>query len=215
MRTLGAVGLMLCLVSGGMALHAGSATNGAPSLDDRAGRGQGLGFLVPPPSTLAEFMMHDAIVLGTVIAVVREANEGPYIDNSTYPEDDEEPVDPQATPTPDPGGFDFTYYSVLVDDVLKDDGDSLHPGWALTLRISGSAERDMAFSDMMPMPRPGDRFLMALGRNPNGQSYGNGPYGFVHLDGDVPVYGDWQRTQVSFATDMSPDEFVSMIRSAE
>lgn len=175
-------------------------------------QGAGMASLVPPPATMDELVRtSDVIVLGRIIEVIDERDEGPYADNSMYPGDSGEEADVDATPTPRPPLFTFTYYSVAIQHIVADRAGRLEHAGMLTLRISGSAEEDIAFSDMMPMPQPGDVFLFALMLNPDGETFGSGPWGLIHVDGEVPRYNDWERTPITFAEGMSPEEFVTTL----
>lgn len=175
-------------------------------------RGAGMASLVPPPASMEELVRtSDVIVVGRIIEVVDERDERPFVDNSIPPAADDQGSTGGATPTPEAPLFTFTYYSVAIYHILADETGSLVDNGVFTLRISGSAQADIAFSDMMPMPQPGDEFLFALMLNPDGNSFGSGPWGLIHLDGEEPRYNDWERTPVAFAEGISPDDFVNLL----
>lgn len=161
------------------------------------------------PQSMTELVeQSDIIVVGRIQSVAGEYEVGPYEDNSILPADENSALaDEHATATPTLPGLHVTIYDVVVDRTVLGTG-RVEPGDTIKYLEAGSAAQDLAFADNKPMPQPGDEFLLAFVRNPDGENYSVGRWGLFDVSSDKVAYADWERTTVSFATDLSPAEFI-------
>lgn len=163
---------------------------------------------VLPPGSMEELVAKaDVIVIGRVGAIVSQTREGPYNANAL-------PQDPRDVP-PLPS-LPFTYYKIEVEEVIMDDG-TLAAGRPLILRVYGHVNREEGqdLAARWPMPRPGERRLFVLRRNPDSQSYGPwGGWGLLRIDGDVVTFSDRERTPVQFTERRTPREFLAELKRA-
>ena len=156
------------------------------------------GMMIPRPNSVEELVARaDVIVLGTIVTVPEEKN-------IAYGEDG------QALLVGEEAGIPVTDFQVQIEGVLKTDGTATDGG-TVVLRMFGhlSDQSAVTTSVVVTLPQPGDRMLLALGRNPDG-TYGSGPEGLLNVDGDKVVYSDG----VPFAHDVSPGQFMREIKSA-
>ncbi len=124
------------------------------------------GYLVAPQSIQDLINRYDVVFTGTIAAVGEPVDEKAY---DWTPEDD---ARAQSRGIP-PLRFRMIYYEIELGEVFLDDGNlRAYP----RLRLSG---------DHSPIrPQVGERFLFALGANPDGKSYGvNADWNLIHLDG--------------------------------
>ncbi len=152
----------------------------------------------------------DAIVIGTVTAFLYDRMEGEYSDDGLL---QPPPSDPPRGPTdtiPTRSGVPSSYFEFEIEQILLGDG-RLVEGETFKLRLFGLAAEPGG--SPWPMPEPGLRLLLVLGRNPDGASYSNGPWGQIELDGATLVYRDWNRTPVAFADGLTPEDFLAAIAS--
>ena len=153
--------------------------------------------LVPRPESIEVLVrMSHIIVLGTISGVLDEKLIG------AYGEDDKPYIPGEESGTP------YTDYEVSIESVLKDDRD-VEDGGTLVLRMFGhlSQQSDVLTLAAVTLPQPGTRYLLALGRNPDG-TYGSGNEGLIYVDGETVAYGDG----VPFSTKLSGEEFVEAVR---
>jgi len=160
--------------------------------------------VVAKPVSMDEFVnKRDIIVIGTVGTVIREGIEGPY---------NPEALGNDPRDVPKPGQEPFTYYKIEIEEVILDDG-TIRAGKSLVLRVNGLSNNEATSGNMMPMPQTGDHFLFALGRNPDGASYGHwGPWGLLNIDGEVVRFSDWERTPINFTANKSPEGFLAELK---
>ena len=163
-------------------------------------RGDSFVSLVAAPSDYDKLTNVDLVALGRVGGIVREGREGPY--NAA-----ELPTDPRDVPPPE---LYFTYYEVMVDEILMDDSDR-KSDIPILLRLNGKVGADQM--NLMPLPTEGTRALFALQLNPDGLSYGSGPWGIVVIEGDVPKFHDWDRTTFNSGSGDDVDEFIGNVRN--
>ena len=160
------------------------------------------GSMVPRPTSVEEFAARaDAIVVATISSVLAEKMLGPYGEDGTQPPADEE------------GGMPFTDYLVQIESVLKAD-DVVTEADTLVLRMFGYLSRQgqgpaggPISSVVFQLPKPGDRLLLALGRNPDGP-YGSGPEGLLDIDGATVAFAD----AFPFPFEIAPAQFMDEIR---
>ena len=155
------------------------------------------GMMVPRPQSVEEVMARaDVVFIGTINSVLDEKMMGPYGE------------DGQPLPAGD-DGLPFTDYEVVIEGLLKGDGQVL-PNDALVLRMFGhlSNRSETITPDSFTLPKPGDRFLFALGRNPDG-TYGSGPEGLLNISryGENVSYADG----VPFGVGVSRQQFLKDI----
>ena len=86
------------------------------------------------------------------------------------------------------GGIAVTDYSVSVDSLLVGDSPPTNP---IILRMPGhvSNKTGAITSISFVLPTPGDQFLFALGRNPDG-TYGSGPEGLLDVSGETVAFAE-------------------------
>ncbi len=143
------------------------------------------GLPVPPPSSASMLpypngveqlvAWADVIVLGTISSVLGEKQLGPYVDGKQLPAAEE-------------GGMPFTDYEVQVETVLAGN-DAVADGDTFVLRMFGhlSSQGAAITSVVFQLPKPGDRLLFTLGRNPDG-TYGTGPQGLLDVSGETVAF---------------------------
>ncbi len=126
-----------------------------------------LSTLYQPPQNVQDLVnRYDAVFTGTITEISSPVLEKPY---DWQPEDDS--VSKRyGIPLP---RMRVTYYAIQIEDVLLDDGNiRLHPRLGLT-----GGHNSMR-------PQVGERFLFALGRQPDGLSYGlTADWCLIFLDG--------------------------------
>ena len=135
-----------------------------------------------------------ALTISTSTSVIEEKQIGPY------------GRDGKLLPAAE-NGMPVTDYEVRIESVLKGDG-SVATGGTLILRMFGqlSAEDAVVTLNIVQLPKPGSRFLFALGRNPDG-TYGSGNEGLIQVDAEAITYSDG----VPFPTNLTGDEFVRAV----
>lgn len=118
-----------------------------------------------PPDSVQDLVNRvDAIVVGKISKVSDTVQEGPY-------NLDPEPVGDRPAPS-----IQVTYYEIALEDVLLDDNNVSSNS---LLRLSGMHRASK--------PQVGERYMFALGVNPDNKSYGvSGAWGLVIFD-DGPV----------------------------
>lgn len=172
--------------------------------------------LISPPLSLYQFVAEaDAIVIGTVIEVAFERDEGPYSVSAPQNESSAAAVGPElATPIPERPEMRFTYYRLSVEDVLLNDG-RINAGNKILLRVDGSASRSTGtYENLAPLPQVGQRALFVLNINPDYQSYGTrGPWGRITVDDSPISYDDWDKTPLPFANGLSSEEFLTQLEA--
>ena len=124
------------------------------------------GYYISPQSVQDLVNRNDAVFTGTITAVGEPVDEKPYDWTAEEDARDQSRGIPLLR-------FRMTYYDIELGEVFLDDGNLLtNP----RLRLSG---------DHSPIrPQVGERFLFALGANPDGKSYGaTANWNLIHLDG--------------------------------
>ncbi len=167
---------------------------------------QNLASLVERPQSTAELVnTADLIIVGTLGSVIRETSEGP-LNQTSRPNDNRNVPTPRELP--------FTYFSLRVVDVVLDDG-TIAANQPIIFRFNGSAARDIAFGNLVPMPHTGERFLFVLSKSGDNQSYGVrwGPWGLLDINGQTVSYTDWKRTPVSFTTNGQTPDFMRELKA--
>jgi hypothetical protein len=109
-----------------------------------------------------------------------------------------------------------TDYQVVVTSVLKGDG-GISAGDKVTLRQFGHLSKEKqnpTFFKNFPMSKVGESRLFALGKNPDGTTYGllYGPYSRFAIDGESVKYSDLGDKDVEFARNVSPTQFLADIQ---
>lgn len=172
-------------------------------------------FWLPPAATMEELIAGaDAILIGTVLEVLREANEGPYGPNGELQSPRTMDVVGQGGQVLQHPGLDVTYFEVRIEEILLNDG-RLASGGSFELRLIGHASQPQSEAESIkPLPDAGQRTLFVMGVNPDFRSYGTGLWGEIDLSGDQPRYRDWDQTPVVFAEGRSPEAFLDNLRAA-
>ena len=196
-------GLQLLLISLLVAMAAGCSGGqggGSDGVQTVPIRGDALVSLVAAPSDYDELTNVDLVVIGRIGRVVKEGREGPYNAGEL----------PKGSGDVPPPQLYFTYYEVIVDEMIRDDSDR-KADIPILLRLNVQVGKDQA--NLMPLPREGMRALFALRLNPDGLSYGSGPWGIVVIEGDVPKFHDWDRTTFNSGSGDDVDEFIGNVRN--
>lgn len=172
---------------------------GIPNGDGLPGfRGDEYLSLVSAPDSYDDLVDVDLIATGRIGRIVSEGWEGPY---------NEEQLLEDSSNIPLPRLY-FTYYEILVEEMILADVDRKTGN--VMLRLNGKTGDKAA--NFMPMPQEGLKALFALHANPDGLSYGSGPWGIVSLEGNVPKFLDWDGTTVDFKAEYDVDEFLENVR---
>lgn len=163
------------------------------TVEARAGRtlrGSGSG-PSPPTGGIQEFVDHsDAIVVATIGQLISDRREGPYDDEDGVQSD----VPEFALP--------FIRYELLIEDILVDDG---NVGDNAVLRLSAVSEANR--------PVPGEKLLLVLGVNPDGQSYGLlGDFAAIQMGGQEVQ--DYSGNQLDYSRGTAPADFVRLVNTA-
>jgi len=163
-----------------------------------------LGKSLPAPRSVAEFVNKaDAIVIGTVGPSFRKVMEGPY--NASELTQDSRDVPPPQLP--------FTYYEIQVEEIILNDG-AIAGEKPLSLRVDGHPGSLEVESGEWEMPRPGERYLLVLGRNPDDQSYGPWRgWGMLYIDGEEVRFANKTQPVVTFTDNRSPEEFLKELKN--
>ena len=163
-------------------------------------RGDAFVSLVAAPSDYDELTNVDLVAIGRIGRVVKEGREGPYNAGKL----------PKGSGDVPPPQLYFTYYEVIVDEMIRDDS-GRKADIPILLRLNVQVGKDQA--NLMPLPREGMRALFALRLNPDGLSYGSGPWGIVVIEGDVPKFHDWDRTTFNSGSGDDVDGFIGNVRN--
>ena len=167
-------------------------SNGGPTTSADTGRPAVAGSMIPRPRTVEELVAGaDVIIMGTIDSVLEERIMGGYGDEG------------RALPAGE-GGLPYTDYAVNIESLLKVD-DRVSAETGLVLRMFGHlSNKNAAIAlNSFTLPTPGDRLLLALGRNPDG-TYGSGPEGLLDIEGERVTYADG----LPFAAGISPDQLM-------
>ena len=175
----------------GYAVVADPPSNGGPTTSADPGRPAIAGSMIPRPRTVEELVAGaDVIIMGTIDSVLEERIMGGYGDEG------------RALPAGE-GGLPYTDYEVNIESLLKVD-DRISAETGLVLRMFGHlSNKNAAITLNSFTPTPGDRLLLALGRNPDG-TYGSGPEGLLDIEGERVTYADG----LPFAAGISPDQLM-------
>ena len=115
------------------------------------------------PADTQEFVNRShAVIIGSISSVSEPADEPPYnAEDFAHLPESERPT------------IEATYYGIEIEEVLLDDGN-----------IRDNAR--LRFTPPYPAhPQPNDRYIFALGRNPDNLSYGiSATWNMLALDGD-------------------------------
>ena len=191
------VSLLVALAAVGCSGGQGGGSDGVQTVPIR---GDALVSLMAAPSDYDELTNVDLVVIGRIGRVVKEGREGPYNAGEL----------PKGSGDVPPPQLYFTYYEVIVDEMIRDDSDR-KADIPILLRLNVQVGKDQA--NLMPLPREGMRALFALRLNPDGLSYGSGPWGIVVIEGDVPKFHDWDRTTFNSGSGDDVDEFIGNVRN--
>ena len=132
---------------------------------------------VLPPSTVQELINRNhAVVVGVISAISDPVNELPYF---TTEEDFADELKEEWT------YMEVVYYDIAIEEVLLDDGN-----------VRDNARLRLMNSFWPVTPQLGQRYLFALGTNPDSKSYGISASwnvlsmddGILNLDGTNPGY---------------------------
>jgi len=162
-----------------------------------------LGKPLPAPRSMIEFVdKADVIVIGTVGTSFREVMEGPYNANELV--QDHRDVPPPHLP--------FTYYEVQIQEIILNDG-TIGTKEPLSLRVDGHPSTLLeAEQGEWEMPRSGERYLFVLRKNPDGQSYGTGGWGMLHIDGKEILFCNRTQSTITFTDNRSPHDFIDELK---
>ena len=153
------------------------------------------GMLVPRAQSVGALVARSSVIfLGTVNEMIREHWIDGYSEDGTLVQVSD-------------GGIAVTDYSVSVDSLLVGDSPPTNP---IILRMPGhvSNKTGAITSISVVLPTPGDQFLFALGRNPDG-TYGSGSEGLLSLDADPVTYIDG----IVFADGMTLESLLAELRA--